>query len=78
LTLAANEKENLYLNRDSVSVAFAKLSDMHHLWRIAKEMDELKVPRKSEIKDAMELERGKLDAATEEESSSSMDEDDIM
>jgi hypothetical protein len=66
-------------NPDSVSVAFAKLSDMHHLWRISKEMDELEVPKKSEIKDAMELEREKLIAAAEDETfSSSMDENDMM
>jgi hypothetical protein len=67
-----NVKENLDPNHDSVSVAFAKLSDMHHLWRITKEMDELEVPRKSEIKSAMEIEREKLIDAE------SMDEDDTM
>ena len=79
LTTAMNLKENVDPNPDSVSVAFAKLSDMHHLWRISKEMDELEVPRKSEIKDAMELEREKLIAAAEDKTfSSSMDENDMM
>jgi hypothetical protein len=48
-TMAGNKKENLYLvtvNYDSVSVTFAKLSDMHHLLRITKKMDELEVSRK--------------------------------
>jgi hypothetical protein len=60
----------------SVSVAFAKLNSMHHCWRIAKEMDELELPSKSEIKNSMEQEREKL-LTLEEETFLSMDVDDL-